>query len=74
MTTITYVSVRQRRWLVIIRHLAACNFSLDGLLFCEIGLDLVVGVALQWLLVPIHALHAQAMFEVVAPELKIGSW
>jgi hypothetical protein len=58
---------------VIIRHVTACNFSLDGFLFFEISLNLAVGGALQRLLVPTHALHAQAMFEVVAPELQIGS-
>ena len=58
---------------MIIGDVTTCNFPLDGFLFFEVGLDFVAGVALQRLLVPIHALRAQAMFEVVAPELQIGS-
>ena len=50
---IMYVSVCHRRWPVIIRHATACNFSLDrfpfsldGFLFFEVVLDVIIGVAL----------------------------
>ena len=72
-TMIMYVSVCHRRWPVIIRHATACNFSLDGFLFCEVVLDLIIGVALPRSLVPTPARHTQAMLEVVAPQLQIGS-
>lgn len=58
---------------MIIRHATACNFSLDGFLFREVAIDVIIGVALQRLLVPIHARHAQAIHEFVAPQLQIGS-
>ena len=58
---------------MIIRHATACNFLLDSFLFCEVGLDVLICVALQWLLVPTRARHAQAMLERVAPQLQIGS-
>jgi hypothetical protein len=58
---------------MIIRHAPACNFLLDSFLFFEVGLDVIICVALQWLLVPIRARHAQAMLELVAPQLQIGS-
>ncbi len=45
MTMIMCVSVCRRRWPVIIRHATACNFSLDGFLFFEVGLDVIIGVA-----------------------------
>ena len=66
-TMMIYVSVRHRRWPVIIRHATACNFLLDGFLFFEVGLDVIIGVALPRSLVPIHARHAQAIIEFVAP-------
>ena len=72
-TMIMYVSVWNRRWPVIIRHATACNFSLDGFLFFEVGLDVTIGVALPRSLVPTHARHAQAIIEFVAPQLQIGS-
>ena len=72
-TMIMYVSVCHRRWPVIIRHATACNFSLDGFLFFEIVPDVIICVALQHLLVPTRARHAQAMLEFVAPQLQIGS-
>jgi hypothetical protein len=56
-----------------IRHVTACNFSLDGCLFFEVVLDLVVAVALQRLLVPTHVGRAQAILEFVSPQLQIGS-
>jgi hypothetical protein len=58
---------------VIIRHAAACNFSLDSLLFFEIFLDVIVRVAVPRLFVPIRARHAQTMLEFIAPQLQIGS-
>ena len=72
-TMIMYVSVCSRRWPVIIRHATACNFALDGFLFCEIGIDIIMDVALPRLLVPIPACHAQAIIEFVAPQFQIGS-
>ena len=67
------VSVCHRRWPVIIRHATARNFSLDGFLFFEVVLGLIIGVILPGLFVPTHARHAQAMLEFVAPQLQIGS-
>ena len=58
---------------MIIRHAAACNFLLNSFLFFEVVLDVVIRVALPRLLVPTRARHAQAMLEVVAPQLQIGS-
>jgi hypothetical protein len=58
---------------MIIRHVTACNFSLDGFLFFEVGLDVIIGVALPLSLVPTRARHAQAIHEFVAPQLQIGS-
>ena len=72
-TMIMYVSVCHRRWQVIIRHATARNFSLDGFLFFEVVLDLIIGVALPRSLVPTPARHTQAMLEVVAPQLQIRS-
>jgi len=72
-TTITYVSICARRWPMIISHATACNFLLNGFLFSEVGLNVIVCIALQWLLVPTRARHAQAMLELVAPQLQIGS-
>jgi hypothetical protein len=46
---------------MIIGDVTPCNFPLDGCFFFEVSRDFVIGVALQRLLVPIHALHAQAM-------------
>lgn len=70
---IVYVLVGHPRWPVIIRHATACNFSLDGFLFFEVGLDVIIGVALQRLLVPTHAGRAQAIRDFIAPQLQIGS-
>jgi len=72
-TMIMYVSVCHPRRPVIIRHAAACNFSLDGFLFLEVVPDIIIGVALPELLVPTHARPAQAILEFVAPQLQIGS-
>ena len=72
-TMIMCVSVWLRRWPMIIRHVTACNFSLDGFLFFEVGLDVIIGVALPLSLVPTRARHAQAIVEFVAPQLQIGS-
>ena len=72
-TMIMYVSVCHRRWPVIIRHATACNFSLDGFLFFEVVLGLIIGVALPRSLVPTHARHAQAIIEFVAPQFQVGS-
>ena len=72
-TMIIYVSVCHRRWPVIIRHATARNFSLDGFLFFEVVLDVIIGVALPRPLVPTHARHAQAIVEFVTSELQIGS-
>jgi hypothetical protein len=72
-TMIMYVSVCHRSWPVIIRHATACNFSLDGFLFFDVGLDFIIGVALPLSLVPTHVRHAQAILEFVAPQLQIGS-
>jgi hypothetical protein len=58
---------------MIISHATACNFLLNGFLFSEVSLDVIVCIALQWLLVPTRARHAQAMLEFVAPQLQIGS-
>jgi hypothetical protein len=58
---------------MIIRHATACNFLLNSFLFFEVGLDVIICIALQWLLVPTRARHAQAMLELVAPQLQIGS-
>jgi hypothetical protein len=58
---------------VIIRHATACNFSLDGFLFFEVGPDVIISVALHRLLVRTHARHAQAIHEFVSPQLQIGS-
>ena len=58
---------------MIIRHATTCNFSLDGFLFVEVGLDVIIGVALPRSVVSIHARHAQAIHEFVAPQLQIGS-
>ena len=58
---------------MIIRHATARNFLLNSLLFCEVGLDIIVCIVLQLLLVPTRARHAQAMLERVAPQLQIGS-
>ena len=69
---IMYVSVGHRRWPVIICHATACNFSLDGFVFFEVVLDLIMGVVLPRSLVPTHAGHAQAILEVVAPQFQIG--
>jgi hypothetical protein len=71
-TTITCVSVCHPGGPVIIRHITACNFSLDGCLFFEVVLDLVVAVALQRLLVPTHVGRAQAILEFVSPDLQVG--
>ena len=72
-TMIIYVSVCHRMWPVIIRHATACNFSLNGFLFCEVVLDVIIGVALPRSLVPPHACHAQAIIEFVTPQFQIGS-
>jgi hypothetical protein len=73
-TMIMYVSVSHRMWPVIIRHTTVCNFSLDGLLFFEVVLDVIIRTAPPWsLLVPIAARHAQAIHEFVTPQLQIGS-
>src|SRR6476646_8550810 len=48
------------------------NLLRDSFLSFGVGLDVIIGVALQWLLVPIRARHAQAMLELVAPQLQIG--
>ena len=58
---------------MIIGDVTPRNFSLDGVLFFEVGLDLIVGAALQRLLVPTHVLPAQAILEFVSPDLQIGS-
>jgi hypothetical protein len=58
---------------VIIRHATARNFSLDGFLFFEVGLDVIIGVALPRSVVPTHARHAQAIHEFIASQLQIGS-
>jgi hypothetical protein len=58
---------------MIIRHATACNFLLNSFLFFKVGLDVIIRVALQWLFVPTRASHAQAMLELVAPQLQIGS-
>ena len=58
---------------MIIRHATACNFSLDGFLFFEVVLDVIIGVALPRLLVRTRARHAQTIIEFVAPQLQIGS-
>ena len=58
---------------MITRHATPCNFLLNSFLFFEVGLDVIICIALQWLLVPTSARHAQAMLELVAPQLQIGS-
>ena len=72
MIMIMYVSVCHPRWPVIIRHATACNFPLDGFLFFEVVLDVIIGVALPRSLVPTHARHAQAIHKFVASQLQIG--
>jgi hypothetical protein len=67
-----YVWVGHRRWPVIIRHVTAFNFSLDGFLFFEVGGDVIRAVALPRLFVPTRVPHAQAIHEFVAPQLQIG--
>ena len=58
---------------MIIRYATARNFLLDGCLFFEVGPDVIIGVAMQRFLVPIHPRRAQAIIEFVAPQLQIGS-
>ena len=72
-TMIVYIWVCDRRWPVIIGDVTALNFSLDGFLFFEIGVEVIIAVALPLLLVPTHVPHAQAIHEFVAPQLQIGS-
>jgi hypothetical protein len=73
-TMIMHVLVSHRRRPVIIRHVTACNFSLDGFLLFEVVSDVIVGVALPWsLLAPIGARRAQAIHEFVTPQLQIRS-
>ena len=58
---------------MIIRYATACNFLFNSFLFFEVVIDVIIYVALQWLLVPTRARHAQAMLEFVTPQLQIGS-
>ena len=71
-TMIMYEWVGHPRWPVIIGHATACNFSLDGFLFFEVRLDLIMGVTLPRSVV-IHVRHAQAIHKFIAPQLQIGS-
>ena len=70
---IMQVSVCDPRWPVIIGDVTACNFSLDGFLFFEVGGDVIMARGLPHLFVPTRAVHAQAIHEFVAPQLQIGS-
>jgi hypothetical protein len=58
---------------MIIRHATVFNFSLDGFLFLEVGVDVIIDIALPRSVVPTDVPHAQAIHEFVAPQLQIGS-
>src|SRR6476661_6491552 len=71
-TTIMHVWISHRRWPVIIRHVTACNFALDGFFFLEVGVDVTVGIVLPQSLLPLPtgARHAQAINEFVTTQLQ----
>jgi hypothetical protein len=72
-TMIMEILVCRGRWPVIICHATALNFSLDGFLLFEVGLDVFIAVAMPRSVVPTYARRAQAIHEFVAPQLQIGS-
>ena len=69
-TTIVYVLVCQRRGRLISCHVTACNFSLDRLLFFEVGSDVIVRVALYRSLVPTHGLSTR-LFSLIRFQLFV---
>lgn len=72
-TTIMYVPVSHRSRPVIIRHVTACNFSLDSFLFFQVIVDVIINVALPQLLVRTSVRLAQTIHEFVTSQLQIGS-